>query len=75
MPRVCLHKHSQGAPLAHPYRQLAYILNFICTCTKACGAQADSSPPTMTDGGMVYSSEKCLNHTAESSTSVTDAMW
>ncbi|KAL3147560.1 hypothetical protein ABBQ38_014613 [Trebouxia sp. C0009 RCD-2024] len=37
--------------------------------------QADSSPPTIAAGGMVYSSEKCLNRTAEASTSVTDAMW
>ena len=37
--------------------------------------QADSTPPAMTAGGMVYSSDKCLNHTAESRTTVTDAMW
>lgn len=29
----------------------------------------------MIDGGMVYSSEKCLERTAKASMSVTDAMW
>ena len=48
---------------------------FVHMCEGMCGIQADSTPPAMTDGGMVYSSEKCLNHTAESTTSVTDFMW
>ena len=37
--------------------------------------QADSTPPAMAAGGMVYSSDKCQNHTAESTTAVTDTMW
>lgn len=46
-----------------------------CIATTACALQADSTPPAMVAGGMVYSSDKCLNHTAESTTDVTDAMW
>lgn len=46
-----------------------------CISTTACALQADSTPPAIVAGGMVYSSEKCLNHTAESTTDVTNAMW
>ncbi|DBA77690.1 TPA: hypothetical protein ACH3X2_008392 [Trebouxia sp. C0005] len=45
------------------------------TATQSAIVKADSTPPAMIAGGMVYSSEKCLNHTAESTTDVTNAMW
>ena len=65
---VCIH-------VVYLYEVYLHVVYIISECMSACGLQADSSPPSMTDGGMVYSSEKCLNRPAETSTSVTDAMW
>ena len=57
-----------------------HAINLICmrrdtTKFDVAPVQADSTPPAMSAGGMVYSSDKCLNHTAESTTHDTDSMW